>query len=312
MKKIYLEDLLKASPKGLGLEPVTLGKGRKKPLLPEVQKVGLALTGHLDSIDTRKIQVFGKTEVSYLQKLSARKRRELAGGLFKRKAPLYLVSGRVAVPDEVLDEAEKAGVPLVSCPLETLKCIKEVIKVIEELSAKESHFHGVLVDVMGVGVLLIGPSGIGKSECAIELVVRGHRLVADDIVVIRKHSDGRLIGSGAEMLRYLVEVRGIGIVNVKDLFGISSIKSKKTIDMVVELVKWDEEESYDRLGLDEHTYNVAGVDLPYVKMPVTPGRNIAVIVEVAARNHALKLQGHNAAAALDRRLAGRLAGGAEA
>jgi len=306
MKKVYAEDLLNIP--DLGLKLAAGEKGLKTTaVLPEIQKVGLALTGHFENIDPRKIQVFGRTEISYLKKISVKKRKEIIGELFARKAAAYLVTAGRKPPKEMLEEAEKHQTPLLTSTLETIRCIKGIIKSVEEIAAKELHINGVLVDIMGVGVLIIGPSGIGKSECALELVVRGHRLVADDVVVLKKLSDGRLVGTGAELLRYLVEVRGIGIVNVRDLFGISSIKAKKTVAMVVELVHWDEKESYDRLGLDEHTYTVAGVNLPYMKMPVTPGRNIAVIVEVAARNHALKSQGSNAAAALDRKLSSRLA-----
>lgn len=305
MKKVYAEDLLNIP--DLGLKLAAGGKGLKTTaILPEIQKVGLALAGHFDNVNPRKIQVFGRTEISYLKKISVKKRKEIIGELFARKAAAYLVTAGRKPPREMLEEAERQHTPLLTSTLETIRCIKGIIKSVEEIAAKEQHINGVLVDIMGVGVLIIGPSGIGKSECALELVVRGHRLVADDVVVLKKLSDGRLVGTGAELLRYLVEVRGIGIVNVRDLFGISSIKAKKTVAMVVELVHWDEKESYDRLGLDEHTYAVAGVNLPYMKMPVTPGRNIAVIVEVAARNHALKSQGSNAAAALDRKLSSRL------
>jgi len=204
------------------------------------------------------------------------------------------------------EEADRAEVPLIISPVETSRCIRAIQKTLEEIAAREVSLHGVLVDIMGVGVLILGPSGIGKSECALELVVRGHRLVADDVVVIRRLGDDRLVGSGSEMIRYHMEIRGLGILNIKEMFGISAIKSRKTLDLVVELVRWEEDEPYDRLGIDDRTYEITGVGLPFVRMPVTPGRNIAIIVEVAARNQALKMQGTNAASALDRKLLGRL------
>lgn len=311
MKKIYVRDLIGACPEDLALKLAAGENGlANKSLVPQVQKVGLALTGHFDNLDPRRIQVFGKTEMTYLKKLSPRARTQAVGALFSKKAAAYLVTGGVKPFKEMVEEAEREGTPLLTSPLETNRCIRGLVKAIEELGANEIHVHGVLVDILGVGVLIIGPSGIGKSECALELVVRGHRLVADDVVVIKKLSSGRLVGTGAEMIRYLVEVRGIGIINVRDLFGISSIMARKTIEMVVELVNWDEKENYERLGLDDATYDVDGVKLPYLRMPVTPGRNIAIIVEVAARNHALKAQGVNPAAFLDRRLSRRLSAAA--
>ena len=307
MKKIYVKDLLMSSPPEIGLRLAAGGKGVKgRPISPEVQKVGLTLTGHYDNLDPHRIQVFGKTETSFLKKLSAKKRAEMIKSLFKAGASAYLVTAGLPPFPEMVDEAERLKVPLLTSPLETNRCIRAIVKTMEELGASEMHLHGVLVDIMGVGVLITGPSGIGKSECALELVVRGHRLVADDVVVIKKLSGGRLQGSGAEMIRYLIEVRGLGIVNVRDLFGISAIKAKKTLDMVAELVRWDETESYERLGLDEQTTDLCGVKLPYMKIPVTPGRNVAVIVEVAARNHALRTQGMGAANFLDRRLSRKL------
>ncbi|MHB8172878.1 MAG: HPr(Ser) kinase/phosphatase [Nitrospirota bacterium] len=307
MRRIYVKDILKCCPAEMCLTLAAGGKGLSEvPLKPEVQKVGLALTGHFDNLDPKRIQVFGKTEMTYLGKLTGRKRQTLIERLFEKKAAAYLITAGIQPFKEMLDESDRQGTPLLLSAYETNRCIRGIIKVIEELGASETHVHGVLVDIMGVGVLIMGPSGIGKSECALELVVRGHRLVADDVVVIKKLSGGKLMGAGSEMIRYLMEIRGLGVVNVRDLFGISAIKAKKAVDMVVELVHWDKEESYERLGLDDQSIDIGGVSLPYMRMPVTPGRNIAVIVEVAARNHALKSQGISAAALLDERLSRRL------
>lgn len=312
-KDFYVFDLLKSSPDELGLKLVAGAAGIKnRSLVPEIQKVGLALTGVSGNIDPRKIQVLGRSEMDYLSMLTRKKRREVFASVFGKKAAAYLVTSGNEPFKEMVEEAESQGVPLLTSHLETIHCIRELIKTLEEMHAREVHLHGVLVDVMGVGVLIMGPSGIGKSECALELVVRGHRFVADDVVSIRKLSDGRLVGTGSEMIRYHMEIRGLGIVNVKDMFGISAIKAKKTLDLVVELVKWEEDKPYDRLGIDGDTYEISGKTLPFMRMPVTPGRNIAIIVEVAARNHALKAQGANAAVTLDKTLTRRLAAGRRA
>lgn len=307
-KKIYVADLIESTGAELGIRLVAGERGlRSVPLLPEIQKVGLALTGVSGNIDPRKIQVLGRSEMDYLRMLTPRKRKDVIRTVLGKMAAAYLVTSGNLPFGEMTEEAERLGVPLLCSNLETITCIRSLIKALDEIQAREVHVHGVLVDVMGVGVLILGPSGIGKSECALELVVRGHRLVADDVVVFRKLGDGRIVGSGSEMIRYHVEIRGLGILNVKDMFGISSIKAKKTLDLVVELVRWDEDESYDRLGIDNQSYEIAGRMMPFMRMPVTPGRNIAIIVEVAARNHALKAQGANAAKRLDRDLARRLA-----
>ncbi|HEY3346558.1 MAG TPA: DRTGG domain-containing protein, partial [Nitrospirota bacterium] len=221
MNKIYVKDLLKSAPPALGLV-LAAGSGdtRKRPVYPDFQKVGLALAGHFEDIDPHKLQVLGRTEVSYLKKLTPARRKKAIEGLMGRRASAYIITSGGSPPEEMLKLADELNLPVLTCPLDTVRCIRGILKAIDERASGDIHVHGVLVDIMGVGVLILGASGIGKSECAIELVVRGHRLVADDIVVVKKLSDGRLVGSGAEMIRYLVEVRGIGIVNVKDLFGI--------------------------------------------------------------------------------------------
>ncbi|HEX9860213.1 MAG TPA: HPr(Ser) kinase/phosphatase [Nitrospirota bacterium] len=310
MNRIKVAGLVKACPDEIGLKVVAGGSGtRGRSLLPEIQKVGLALTGVSGNIDPRKIQVLGRSEMDYLRMLSKKKRREVINAVFEKRAAAYLVTSGNEPFVEMAEAADRLGVPLLISHLETIHCIRELLKALDELQAREVHLHGVLVDVMGVGVLILGPSGIGKSECALELVVRGHRFVADDVVSIRRLNDGRLVGSSSEIIRYHMEIRGLGIVNVRDMFGISAIKSRKTLDLVVELVRWEEHKPYDRLGIDGETYEIAGKALPFMRMPVTPGRNIAIIVEVAARNHALKAQGANAARSLDTTLTRRLAAG---
>jgi HPr kinase/phosphorylase len=310
-RKVFAGDLIESSADRLALE-LAGGSGGvgKRPITGGVTKLSLPLSGQCGDYVKNALLVIGRTELSYLKSLKPDNREQILRELFGLEPPALVVAGyrptMDSVADELAAEADRKSVPLILSPVETSRCIRVLVKTLEETVARQVSLHGVLVDVMDVGVLILGPSGIGKSECALELVVRGHRLVADDVVVIRKLSDDRLVGSGSEMIRYHMEIRGLGILNVKDMFGISAIKARKTLDLVVELVRWNEGESYDRLGIEDRTYEIAGVGLPFVQMPVTPGRNIAVIVEVAARNHALKMQGTNAATALDRKLSNRL------
>jgi len=311
LKKVCVGDLIESSADRLAMELYGGRDGiRKRPLEPGVGKVSLPMEPDAVEDTSGRLMVMGRTEMSYIKSLKSASRQDLVHRLINSGPPAFLVAGYRSSMDEVVglmsEEADKAEVPLIISPVETSRCIRAIQKTLEEIAAREVSLHGVLVDIMGVGVLILGPSGIGKSECALELVVRGHRLVADDVVVIRRLGDDRLVGSGSEMIRYHMEIRGLGILNIKEMFGISAIKSRKTLDLVVELVRWEEDEPYDRLGIDDRSYEIAGVGLPFVRMPVTPGRNIAIIVEVAARNQALKMQGTNAASALDRKLLGRL------
>jgi HPr kinase/phosphorylase len=184
--------------------------------------------------------------------------------------------------------------------------ISLITKFLEERLLPTTHTHGVLVDVLGVGVLLLGKSGIGKSECALDLVIRGHRLVADDVVFIKKKMPASLVGQAAEAIQYHMEIRGLGIINVKDLYGVSSIREKKIIDMVLELVEWNPSQEYDRLGIDEKVHTILGIDLPHLVIPVRPGRNLTSIIEVAARNYLLKGMGYHSAKEFQEKLLARM------
>jgi HPr kinase/phosphorylase len=208
-------------------------------------------------------------------------------------------------PTELLDETERQGVPLLRTDLSTSTAIERLTRYLENKLAPQTVVHGVLLDVYGLGVLLMGDSGVGKSECAIDLVVRGHRLVSDDVVEIKQLGD-HLVGTGPELTRYHMELRGVGIINVKDLFGVASVRLTKYVEFVIKLDPWKPGKKYDRLGLDEVGYEILGVRLPYVEMPVGPGRNLSVLIEVAARNHLLKLKGYHPARELARKLSERI------
>jgi HPr kinase/phosphorylase len=202
--------------------------------------------------------------------------------------------------------AEKAGIPVLVTSHVSSVFISLITKYLEERLLPSTHIHGVLVDVLGVGILLLGKSGIGKSECALDLILHGHRLVADDMVQIKKKMPAALVGNAAEPLKYHMEIRGLGIINIKDLFGVSSIREKKIIDMVLELVEWDPAHEYDRLGIDDMVYSILGVELHHLKIPVRPGRNLTSIIEVAARNFVLKGMGYHPAREFHEKLLARM------
>ena len=207
-----------------------------------------------------------------------------------------IIITRGAAPQPLLiDFCRKQQIPLIKTKLLTSTFVNRITRFMEESLSATSCIHGVLLDVFGIGVLIVGKSGIGKSECALDLILRGHRLVADDIVNIRKRPPSSIYGSGSEIIKYHMEIRGLGIINIRDLFGISAVRDKKYIEMVVELTEWDPEIEYDRLGIDEQRYTILNVSLPLVQIPVRPGRHLSAIIEVAARNLLLKLGGHHSA-----------------
>ena len=218
----------------------------------------------------------------------------------------FIITKGLQPPGILEYEAGKAGIPLLVTSHQSSTFISLITKFLEERLLPTTQLHGVLVDVLGVGVFLVGKSGIGKSECALDLVIRGHRLVADDIVFIKKKMPAALVGQAGVTIQYLMEIRGLGIINIKDLYGVSSIREKKIIDMVLELVEWDPSQEYDRLGIDDQVQTILGVDLPHLRIPVRPGRNLTSIIEVAARNFLLKGMGYHSAKEFHEKLLSRL------
>jgi HPr kinase/phosphorylase len=217
----------------------------------------------------------------------------------------FVLTAGLVPPPELVEETEQHRVPLLRTDLASSVIIDGLTRYLEDRLAPRAIVHGVLMDIYGLGVLLLGDSGVGKSESALDLVVRGHRLVSDDVVEIRRRGEV-LIGTGPELTRYHMELRGVGIINVKDLFGVASVRMTKFVEYVIRLDPWRAGKRYDRLGLDEKSYEILGVPLPYCEMPVGPGRNLSVLIEVAARNHLLKLKGYHPARELARRLGERL------
>lgn len=270
-----------------------------------VQRPGLALAGFLEYIHPGVIQVLGKPEIGYLRERASAERSRILSQLFRQGGSCFVVASGLDAPDELVAEADKQDVPLLATSLPSAPTIEVLTRYLEDRLAPRTVVNGVLLDVYGVGVLLLGEHGMGKSECALDLVVRGHRLVADDVVEIKRRREA-LVGNGPELTRYHMELRGLGIVNVKDLFGVAGVRMTKYVELVIRLDPWEEGKQYDRLGLDDRTFEVLGIDLPYVEMPVGPGRNLSVLIEVAARNHLLKSKGHHPARELARMLGDRL------
>jgi HPr kinase/phosphorylase len=288
---------------GLPLDLLSGGDGRGRPIVsPHIQKTGLALAGFDAYLQSGRILIFGESEVRYLESLASALRLETLKRAFSHPIPCVVVTGGFTPPAELLVESERANVPILTTPLPTSTAIARLTAMLEDTLAARTVLHAVLMDILGLGVLIVGESGIGKSECALDLVVRGHRLVADDTVEVRRRAETILIGTCPDLTRNHMEVRGLGVINIRDLFGIASIRSSKRVELVVQLERWEPGREYDRLGLDDSHFEILGLQVPLIRMPVAPGRNVAILVEVAARNQLLRTRGHHAA----RRFAARL------
>ena len=284
--------------KELGVTAVAGDQGFARTVaVPRIQKPGLALTGWPEQLHPQRVLVLGGTEIDYLQDHP----RDIGIATLLASDPACIVVCRGLVPPaELLAAAEARGVPVLVSTLVTADFIAAVTTWMAERLAPTIELHGVLMDVLGVGVLVVGKSGIGKSETALDLVMRGHRLVADDVIAVRRNG-GQLSGRSAGILGHHMEIRGLGIINIKDLFGVASVREGKVVELVVELHEWDANVEYDRLGFDEHVELLLEVAVPKLRLPVRPGRNIATLIEVAARNQLLKVQGtHSARAFRDR------------
>jgi HPr kinase/phosphorylase len=282
-------DLYNSSRKDLGLSLVVGKNGFNRNIeLDKVQKPGLRLIESNIQLEDGKIQIFGRTELNFFDKLTPAKRKKIADILAEKDIPCYIVSKGLNPPHLLKRAFEKRKVPLFVTDLHTGRLISTLNHILEERLAPFVTRHGVLMDIHSLGVLILGKSGIGKSECALDLILRGSKLIADDIVEIRKIGVSKLMGSGPLNIRHLMEIRGIGIVNIKDLFGTTSVMDKREIDMVIEMSQWNPEEDYDRLGLDQRSYKVMDVEVPYLIIPVSPGRNTSTVVDVAVRNQLIK------------------------
>jgi len=270
---------------------------------PYPQKAGLALAGFDASLQAERVLVFGQSEVRFLtSRLDADTRRATIATVFSRGNACVVVTKQLEPPDGLIEAADRAQVPVLRTTLSTPVAFAKLGALLDDLLAPRMSRHGVLVDVLGLGVLMVGESGIGKSECALELIRLGHRLVSDDVVDVRRRGGAIVIGTCPPLTRHHMELRGIGLINVRDLFGVTATRTSKRVELIVKLERWDPSREYERLGLDETFEHILGVPIASVCMPVAPGRNLAILVEVAVRNHLLRARGEHAA----RRLAARL------
>jgi HPr kinase/phosphorylase len=262
--------------------------------LARVQRPGLAVSGYTDYIRYGRVQIMGGSELGFLARMTPARRATAITRLARCRISCFVVTKGLRPPAELLRAAERRGIPVLTTPAESTPFIKALSAFLEERLAHRLHLHSVLLDVFGLGVLIVGESGIGKSECALDLIDRGHRLIADDVVEIKRIADG-LIGSSPELTRYHMELRGLGVLNIKDLYGVSSVRMSQRVELVVSLERWEAGREYDRLGLRDEKFAILGLEVPLVRMPVAPGRNIAILVEVASRNRLLKDRGYDAA-----------------
>lgn len=273
-----------------------------------VQRLGVALTGFTEHLEHDRVQLMGRSEHGFLETLAPEERSALLGRIVGVGFPALVLSCGLSVPAELLELVAHHEFVLVGTHLESPAALERLNEVLtQHLSPRES-VHGVLVDVFGVGVLLTGKSGVGKSEVALELISHGHRLVGDDVILVHQEQPGLVIGTNPELTRYHMEIRGLGIINIRDLFGAASVRERKRVELVIELVEWEVDGEYDRLGLDTHYQTLAGVPVAHIRLPVRPGRSLRLIVEVAARNRLLQAQGTHSARAFAARLDGLIRG----
>ncbi|GHV27691.1 HPr kinase/phosphorylase [Clostridia bacterium] len=268
----------------------------------DLNRPGMQLAGFYEYFPHDGPQVIGKVEMTYLDGLTPETRQARLAKFFSYDIPCLVLCRAMRCPEDIEELAKQRDIPVYQSQLTTMRFVSGAILFLNSQTAPRQTLHGVLVNVYGVGVLLTGDSGVGKSESALELVKRGHQLVADDVVDVRRVTDSRLVGESPEMVRHFMEIRGIGIIDIRAMYGIGSVILNKTIDLVIHLEMWVKDRVYDRLGLTEEHMTIMGVRVPLMVIPVQPGRNLAIVIEVAARNFTLKRTGYNAAMELDKRL----------
>ncbi len=307
MISISVNELIEDKDYHLQLELLTGREGlSKRILIPQIQKPGLALTGYTSNLHPGRVQVLGNSEIDFLNGLPKGQLKSIVAKICKVDIACFVITNQNKIPNILQKEASRKKIPILVTPISTPVFIIRITKFLEDRLTESTTIHGVLLDIFGVGILLMGKSGIGKSECALELVMKGHRLVADDVVNISKKPPASLYGSGSELIKYHMEIRGLGIINIKDLFGVTSVRDQKLVELIIELVEWNPKQEYERLGIDQQVHEIMGVKVPFIRLPVRPGRSLTSVIEVAARNHLLKLKGFYSAREFQAKLTRRL------
>lgn len=300
MAKVRTKDVMEQ----FNLELISGEEGVNRPItMSDLSRPGIEIAGYFTYYPRERVQLLGKTELSFFEQLPEEDKKQRMDSLCTDVTPAIILSRDMPIPQELIDASEKNGVPVLRSPLKTTRLSSRLTNFLESRLAPTTAIHGVLVDIYGVGVLITGKSGVGKSETALELVKRGHRLVADDCVEIRQEDQDTLVGNAPELIEHLLEIRGLGIINVMTLFGAGAVRSNKRISIVMNLELWEQGKQYDRLGLEEETMKIIDTEITKLTIPVRPGRNLAVIIEVAAMNFRLKRMGLNAAEQFTNKLA---------
>lgn len=309
--ELTIQLLLDRYGEDLELEVLTGGDSLNRLITsPELNRPGLAFAGFYDVFAWDRIQVLGNTEISYLDSLTPDDRRRRLEGTLQFEIPCMIITNGNSVSQDLLEASRKCDTPLLRTALPTTRLLGQISTILERFFAPVANVHGNLLDVFGTGVLIMGSSGVGKSECALELIERGHRLVADDQVIIRRLSKDELLGRSSDVLKYHMEIRGLGILNVQMLFGIASVVEEKPIELVVWLERWKDTVEYERLGIDEEFHTIFDVRVPKYVIPVQPGRNISIMVEMAALTQRLKNSGINPAQLMNEQLIARMSAAA--
>lgn len=305
MPKVQTADLIER----FQLELVSGEEGLHRPITTsDISRPGLEMAGFFTYYPAERLQLIGRTELSFFNGLDSKTRQERMEDICRDETPGIIISRDLEVPKELIRASEQSGVPIMRSSFTTTRLSSKITNFLESKLAPMTAIHGVLIEIYGVGVLITGASGVGKSETALELVKRGHRLVADDSVEIRQEGEDYLVGNAPELIQHLLEIRGLGIINIMTLFGARAIRNYKKVTLVVNLELWDANKMYDRIGLDEQAMKIIDTEIPKLTIPVRPGRNLAVIVEVAAMNYRLKRMGMNAAKQFSDRLTDAIEG----
>jgi HPr kinase/phosphorylase len=307
MRSVRVEDLLTEGERRLGLQPLAgLGGLGRVISSSKLQRPGRELGREASQIRANRLLIFGKSEMELLDRLSPSRRNALYRDLSLLDLPCIILEGAVPFPEELRSFAQVHSIPLLVTPWQGLRLSRLLHEILKALLGPEIHIQGVLLRVLDVGVLILGKSGIGKSECALDLISRGHALVADDLVELRRGDSGRVLGTSPELIRHHMEVRGLGIINIQELFGPAAVELESPVDLVVELLEWQQFQSLDRTGLTQRRYTLLEADIPLLRIPVSLNRNVAIILEVAVRNHLLRQKGVRPLERLEQRIESQL------